>query len=112
MRESIIEGSIILVSEHEGALIGFKIGYPLNDKEFYSWLGGVIPSKRKTGAAKRLLLMQETLVAKSQYDALYVKSMNCFRSMLHMLISNGYDITHVENYGDPEKERINFKKIL
>lgn len=112
MRKKLTVGSLVLVSEHQNCLIGFKIGYPLSETEFYSWLGGVVPSKRKLGAAKRLLLLQEQLVKERSFKHIKVKSMNRFRSMLKMLISNGYDITEVENYGHDEAERICFKKSL
>lgn len=112
MREKIIEGSIIIVSEHKGNLIGFKIGYPLNNRDFYSWLGGVVPGKRNLGAAKRMLALQEQLAAEGSFTNITVKSMNRFRSMLHMLIANSYSITGVENYGDEEAERICFMKAL
>lgn len=112
MRKKVTAGSLVLVSERQNSLIGFKIGYPLSETEFYSWLGGVVPSKRKLGAAKRLLLLQEQLVKERSFKHIKVKSMNRFRSMLKMLISNGYDITEVENYGHDEAERICFKKVL
>jgi len=112
MRQRVIEGSIVLISEYEGELIGFKIGYPLNKTDFYSWLGGVVPSKRKLGVAKRMLVLQESLAAKQSFTSILVKSMNRFRSMLHMLIENGYDITSVENYGGTDSERICFRKAL
>lgn len=112
MREKIREGSIILVSEHQGQLIGFKIGYPLNDTDFYSWLGGVVPGKRKLGAGKRMLALQEKLAKERLFTNITVKSMNRFRSMLQMLIANGYDITGVDNFGHKEDERICFRKVI
>ena len=112
MRKRVIKGSIILVSEHQGEIVGFKIGYPLNSTDFYSWLGGVVPSKRKLGAAKGLLELQEKLAAEHSFKNIIVKSMNRFRSMLLMLVANGYDITGVENYGHAEGERICFKKAI
>ncbi len=112
MQGRVIEGSIVLVSEHKGELIGFKIGYPLNHTDFYSWLGGVVPNKRKLGAAKRMLDLQEKLAAKRSYTNISVKSMNRFKSMLHMLIANDYKITGVENDGNENGERICFKKVF
>jgi hypothetical protein len=112
MREKVLDGALILVSEHKGQLIGFKIGYPLNDTDFYSWLGGVIPGMRKLGSAKRMLVMQEKLALERSFTNITVKSMNRFRSMLHMLIDSGCDITGVENYGKKDSERICFKKVL
>jgi len=112
MRNKVLDGSLVLISEHQNSLIGFKIGYPLSETEFYSWLGGVVPSKRKLGVAERLLSLQEELVKDRSFKHIKVKSMNRFRSMLLMLIANGYDITEVENYGHEEAERICFKKAL
>ncbi|WP_196158774.1 GNAT family N-acetyltransferase [Reinekea sp. G2M2-21] len=112
MREKIQDGALILVSENKGQLIGFKIGYPLNDNEFYSWLGGVIPEMRKLGSAKRMLALQEKIVRERSFTSITVKSMNRFRSMLHMLLANDYDITAVENYGNKDGERICFKKVF
>lgn len=112
MREKVIDGTLILVSEHLGQLVGFKIGYPLNDTDFYSWLGGVVPEKRNLGSAKRLLVLQEKLARERGFTSITVKSMNRFRSMLQMLIANGYDITGVDNYGHDEAERICFRKAI
>jgi len=112
MREKVKDGTLILVSEHHGELVGFKIGYPLNETDFYSWLGGVVPEQRKLGSAKRLLVLQEKLVREREFSNITVKSMNRYRSMRQMLTANGYDITGVENYGDVEAERICFRKAF
>jgi ribosomal protein S18 acetylase RimI-like enzyme len=108
----IIPGSLILVDEIDGVLAGFKIGYPLNGDEFYSWLGGVIPKYRKTGSAQKLLEFQERLVREQGYQSLSVKSQNQFPSMLRLLIRNGYHITDVVEYGHKQNERICFTKQL
>ncbi len=108
----IIPGSLILVDEIDGVLAGFKIGYPLNGDEFYSWLGGVIPKYRKTGSAQKLLEFQERLVREQGYQSLSVKSQNQFPSMLRLLIRNDYHITDVVEYGHKQNERICFTKQL
>lgn len=38
--------SLILIAEDEGDLLGFKIGYQLDEHTFYSWFGGVSPLAR------------------------------------------------------------------
>ena len=103
---------LIVVAEVDQILVGFKIGYLKNNVEFYSWLGGVVPGYRQTGIAQELLLFQETYVKKLGVKNISVKSMNRFPSMLRMLIKNGYQIESVQFYGDSEKERINFVKLL
>ncbi|MGF1765558.1 GNAT family N-acetyltransferase [Aliivibrio kagoshimensis] len=112
MAAKIIPGSLILVDELQGELVGFKIGYPLNEVEFYSWLGGVLPKYRKTGSAQKLLEFQEHYVREQGYHSLSVKSQNQFPSMLRLLIRNGYHITDVVEYGHKQNERICFTKLL
>ncbi|WP_298772430.1 GNAT family N-acetyltransferase [uncultured Shewanella sp.] len=112
MQSKLIEGSLILVTEKVGELIGFKMGYPLNDSEFYSWLGGVVPKYRKASCAKDMLKAQEKWLKAHDYKRVRVKSMNRFSGMLCMLIRNGYDIERVDEYAHPELERICFVKAL
>ena len=107
----ITEGTLVLVYEADDKAIGFKVGYPLNDDDFYSWLGGVVPEARQSGVAQALLDYQENWVRDQGYQRLSVKSMNRYPSMLRFLIKNGYQIVHVENVGTDD-ERIHFLKQL
>ncbi|MFA0070322.1 GNAT family N-acetyltransferase, partial [Vibrio breoganii] len=43
--------NLILVAEEAGVLLGFKIGYELDQQTFYSWFGGVLPLARNKGVA-------------------------------------------------------------
>ncbi|MCL1124769.1 GNAT family N-acetyltransferase [Shewanella surugensis] len=112
MKAKLIAGSLILITENDNELVGFKMGYPLNENEFYSWLGGVVPEQRKSGAAQKMLEVQEQWLKKQDYARVRVKSMNRFSGMLCMLIRNGYDIERVDEYAHPELERICFVKSL
>ena len=112
MKQRLCCEHLIIVAEVDQILVGFKIGYLKNNVELYSWLGGVVPGYRQTGVAQELLLFQESCVRKLGVKNISVKSMNRFPTMLRMLIKNGYQIESVEFYGDSEKERINFVKLL
>lgn len=112
MRARLGEEHLVIVAENGGRLSGFKIGYPESDKEFYSWLGGVVPEYRHSGITQRLLEFQEAWARTSGFKTVSVKSMNKFPSMLRLLIKNGYQITRVDNFGSPQKERIRFIKAL
>jgi len=46
---------MILVAYSEGMPIGFKIGYSLNEQDFYSAKGGVLKKFRRQGVANALL---------------------------------------------------------
>lgn len=84
---------LLLIYEVDAVVIAYKLGYWIDTQHFYSWLGGVHPDYRKQGIAKALLLEQEAQVRKLGTTEISVKSMNRYRSMLLLLISQGYDIT-------------------
>ncbi|MEH6533733.1 MAG: GNAT family N-acetyltransferase [Photobacterium frigidiphilum] len=104
--------SLILVAEHEGSLVGVKIGYRLSDSTFYSWLGGVAPAGRRLGIAQALLDTQETWAIGLGYQKINVKSRNCFPSMLMLLMKNSYLIEDIEKKGNVADYRIYFAKVL
>jgi ribosomal protein S18 acetylase RimI-like enzyme len=105
------KNSLLLVAEIDSVLVGYKLGYWLDDNCFYSWLGGVHPDCRKQGIAKALLLEQERHVREMGTKEIRVKSMNQYRSMLLLLIAQGYAITGV-HVNAQDKEKIHFAKKL
>ncbi|WP_105901134.1 GNAT family N-acetyltransferase [Vibrio gangliei] len=98
---------LILIAKVDGALAGYKLGYQLNEREFYSWLGGVLPQYRQQGIATALRLYQEAWAKQSGYTSIQVKSMNRYPNMLRLLISSGYQII-----GDEQDESQSDGKIL
>ena len=54
--------ALILVAELSGEAVGVKIGYQLSEDCFYSWLGGVAPTGRRSGVAQALLEAQGVTV--------------------------------------------------
>jgi len=104
--------SLILVAKYKGKLAGYKIGYKLTDTEFYSWLGGVSPDFRNLGIATKLREVQENWASNAGYSSISVKSMNRFPSMIHLLISSGYQINGYEDNGTVDNSKIKFVKIL
>lgn len=108
-----------LVAEDGDELLGFKLGYELDkaaanqasqQRIFYSWLGGVLPSARRRGAARLLLHAQETWVNANGYQEIRVKSRNRYRNMLMLLLSEGYQIFDIEPQSLVEDNRIWFRK--
>lgn len=77
---------LVLVAENESELLGFKMGYELDNKKFYSWFGGVTPAARGHGVAQRLLDVQEKWALEQGYQRIKVKSRNQFPAMLRLLI--------------------------
>lgn len=103
---------LVLLAEHQGELVGFKIGYALDNISYYSWFGGVSPQGRRLGVAQALLEAQERDVMDKGYQRLEVKSRNRFTGMLCLLLKNGYLIENIEKYEDSLESRIRFAKQL
>ncbi|MEZ9859084.1 GNAT family N-acetyltransferase [Vibrio splendidus] len=104
--------SLILVAEEAGVLLGFKIGYELDENTFYSWFGGVLPIARNKGVAQAQLDIQEQWVKQQGYQQLKVKSHNLFPAMLRLLLKNGYLIEKLEEKEDINAHRIHFLKQI
>ncbi|MEZ8581015.1 GNAT family N-acetyltransferase [Vibrio splendidus] len=104
--------SLILVAEEAGVLLGFKIGYELDENTFYSWFGGVLPIARNKGVAQAQLDTQEQWVKQQGYQQLKVKSRNLFPAMLRLLLRNGYLIEKLEEKEDINAHRIHFLKQI
>ncbi|MEZ8345026.1 GNAT family N-acetyltransferase [Vibrio sp. 10N.222.47.A9] len=104
--------SLILVAEEAGVLLGFKIGYELDENTFYSWFGGVLPIARNKGVAQAQLDIQEQWVKQQGYQQLKVKSRNLFPAMLRLLLRNGYLIEKLEEKEDINAHRIHFLKKI
>lgn len=103
---------LLLIAYHENAPVGYKLGYALSDNTFYSWLGAVLPNHRGKGLAQKMLTRQETWLQQNGYNKVQVKTMNCFRAMLAMLVKNNYFITGVEPNTNNALSKIHFEKVL
>lgn len=104
--------SLLLVAEEAGVLLGFKIGYELDENTFYSWFGGVLPIARNKGVAQAQLDTQEQWVQQQGYKRLKVKSRNQFPAMLRLLLRNGYLIEKLEEKEDINAHRIHLLKQI
>lgn len=102
---------LLLVWEVDEKIVAYKLGYWIDTQHFYSWLGGVHPDYRQQGIAKALLLEQEVQVRKMGAKEIRVKSMNQYKSMLLLLISQGYEITGAES-NSQGNIKIHFSKKL
>lgn len=103
---------LILIAFHDELPVAYKMGYELTGDEFYSWLGGVIPSARKNGIATLLRQAQELWVKEKGYQVISVKSMNRYPAMLQLLISSGYHISGYEDQGSTNNSKIVFIKRI
>ena len=104
---------LVLVAMQDNQPIGFKMGYDrFRDGSFYSWLGGVVPDHRGSGAARALLEAQERWVADQGYSGIYVKTRNQFIGMRIMLAKHGYEIVGVTAHKAVAQNRLLHYKEL
>ncbi|RYV03911.1 N-acetyltransferase [Shewanella sp. OPT22] len=100
---------LLLLAFVEGDIAGYKLGYEIDEKSFYSWVGGVAQDFRKIGVAETLLVAQENWVKEKGYQILQVKTQNRYNGMLSMLIKHQYQILNVNNESQDYSE---YKMLL
>ncbi|UAA38603.1 GNAT family N-acetyltransferase [Paraneptunicella aestuarii] len=103
---------LILAAYDCGEVVGFKIGYGKNNREFYSWLGAVNPTHRGKGVAHGLLNAQEQWAKTQGFQIISVASTNRFPSMMRMLLRQHYKIVNFEQRSNPDNNKIHFSKSL
>lgn len=109
------KSTLILIARAEGRAVAYKLGYAISEREFYSWLGGVLPEYRRKGIASELRQVQEAWAREQGYHCVKVKSMNRHPAMLQLLIVSGYHIVgYEENALVPEcgEGKILFQRML
>lgn len=82
----------IIAMDTNAEIVGYKMGYELNDETFYSWLGGVNPKYRNQGIASDLLNRQHGYVKTKGYKTVQTKTLNKWKEMLILNLKNGFDV--------------------
>lgn len=110
-RISEVDYLLINLALHKDKIVGFKIGYQIEPKKFYSWIGGVNKDFRKRGIADELMKRQHNWCKNNGFQIVQTKTKNSFKPMLILNIKNGFDI--VEVYTDKQGEvKIILEKTL
>ncbi|MDW2878524.1 MULTISPECIES: GNAT family N-acetyltransferase [Bacillaceae] len=92
---------LVAVAACQERVIGYKMGYELEESKFYSWLGGVDEEFRGSGIASRLMEMQHEYIKRRGYRLVRTKTMNKWRDMLILNIKHGFDVmeTYIDEKG-------------
>lgn len=102
----------LLMASIEEVPVGFKLGYELNDREFYSWLGGVVPEYRGIGIAADLMTKQHEWCREKGYQQIQTTTQNRFREMLLLNIRFGFDVVGITDSDEQGSKIILQKKIV
>lgn len=87
---------LLLIAYIEDRPVGFKLGYRIDDNNFYSWLGGVVSDYRRCGVAQSLLDKQHDWCKKMGFKKIQTKSQNKYKEMISLNIKNGFEIVGTE----------------
>lgn len=75
--------------------VGFTVGFELMPSTYYSWLCGVVADFRRTGIATQLIQAQQAWAQDHHYSIIRFECQNQHRPMLHVAITEGYDLIGV-----------------
>lgn len=103
--------ALVLVAYQDGEPAGFKVGYE-REGYFYSWMGGILPSYRRLGIARKLAEQQEVWAKKQGYPHVTFKTRNNLKAMLLFAIGRGFDIIAIEKKEAVADYRIILRKTL
>ncbi|PSQ84431.1 MAG: N-acetyltransferase [Bacteroidetes bacterium QS_7_67_15] len=110
-REDLI---MLLAEAREGGVpVGFKIGYRLSDRVFYSAKGGVHPDWRRRGIARLLLHDLMERAGRRDYDRFaYDTFPNKHPGMTVLGLDEGFRVTRAGYSARYEDYRLRFEKEL
>jgi len=106
--------NLILIAFVHEKPVGFKVGYDKfqDGKNFYTWMGGVLPKFRKNGIADALAKEQEEWVKQQCFENIILKTRNQHQGMLIFAIKNNFKIIDIEPRENIDEYRILLKKKL
>jgi GNAT superfamily N-acetyltransferase len=64
----------VFCARSDGRLLGFKAGYAMAERKYYSWLGAVHPDHRRHGIATRLTTLQHEWMKARGYSVVETSS--------------------------------------
>lgn len=102
---------IAMLAEVEGEPVAFKIGYEKYPGIFFSWLGGVLPSNRRSGIARQLLQKQHDWCVSRGYDEIQTETFGDVPEMLILNLAEGFQVfgTYLSSDG---RIRVQLRKTL
>ncbi|MBT3981932.1 MAG: GNAT family N-acetyltransferase [Bacteriovoracaceae bacterium] len=103
---------VVLIAYEENKPIGYKVGYELSARLFYSWIGGVHPDFRRKGVAKELSKKQQEIISNLGYSRVRTFTENRFKEMLIYNIKYGFNIIGTQQSDHDEEIIIMLEKEL
>ena len=91
----------LVCAHRDGALIGFKAGYAIAERKYYSWLGAVHAECRNMGVASRMASIQHEWLRDGGYASVETSSRGDNAAMARVNLRSGFVIvgTKLEPHG-------------
>jgi len=74
---------------------GVAAGYELRPATYFCWLCGVLPDARRLGVATQLIQAQQAFATDQAYQIMRFECQNQHRPVLHLAITEGYDLVGI-----------------
>lgn len=103
---------LLLLATIDNAPIGFFAGFELKPSVYFAWLYGVLPTHRRMGIASQLVEAVHSWTAEHDYEIIRFECHNQHRPMLHLAISQAYDIVGMRWDSDRADNLVIFEKSL
>ncbi len=82
----------MMVAMIEGMHVGFIIGFELMPSTYFTWLCGVLPDFRRARVSTQLMQALFAWSRDNDYSILRFECRNQHRPMLHVAITEGFDL--------------------
>lgn len=88
------QGGLLFGAFEEDKLVGYNFGYPVNEKEYHYWMGGVLEEYRGFGIGRLLLEKMEEGIRKLGFSEVTVNTYEkLWTVQFEFLKRHGYKIT-------------------
>lgn len=92
--------------------VGFFLGFELKPMVYFAWFYGVVPEYRRQGVASQLMDAVHSWARQNDYESVRFECHNQHRAMLHLAITQEYDIVGIRWDPDRGENLLLFEKVL
>jgi len=103
---------LVLLAQVDKRPAGFAIGYENKPRTFYCWLIGVLPDYRRQGIASQLMEALAAWAKENDYRTIRFECFNTQRPIMHLAITQNYDIVGLRYDSDNDKNLIIWEHSL
>ena len=85
----------MMVAQVDDRHVGFIVGFELMPTTYFNWVCGVVGDFRRLGICTQLIQAQHAWAQDNEYQTIRFECNNQHRPMLHVAITEGYDLVGI-----------------